>query len=143
MVLYCTGGDFGNSAIRIPRRRAGAAPVEWAAASAFRMAADHLLAGSWPSGAVPDSLRRIWTPRFRPSQFRPSHGKEDERALWKHDSRGAGELPASDARTLGLRPNHQRDKGAMKSGWPTFLLLCPTLRLQGWDFRCCSPLGIS
>ena len=88
----------------------------WLLPPLFGWRADHLLAGSWPSGAVPDSLRRIWTPRFRPSQFRPSHGDEDERALWKHDPRGAGELPAGNARTLGLRPNHQREQGVMKSG---------------------------
>ena len=58
----------------VHRRRAGDAAVELAAAAAFRLAADHFLAGARDSGAVPDPLRRIWAPWFRPLQFPPSHG---------------------------------------------------------------------
>ena len=48
--------------------------VELVVAAALRLAPDHLLAGAWASGAVPDPLRRIWMAWFRSLQSPPSHG---------------------------------------------------------------------
>jgi hypothetical protein len=53
----------------------------------------------------PDPLRRIWRPWFLPLQLPPSHG----RAVGAHDSGGAGTISARHARTLRLRPIHQRE----------------------------------
>ena len=55
-------------------RRGSAAPVELALAVAFRLAPDHLLAGTRSSHTLPNSLRRIRNARFRPFRLAPSHG---------------------------------------------------------------------
>src|ERR1039458_474723 len=54
----CSTGDCGDAAIYLHRRRNRAASVELAAATAFRLAPDYLLAGDWTSGAVPNPFRR-------------------------------------------------------------------------------------
>ncbi len=46
-------------------------------------------------------------------QYTPSHARAHARALREHDARGAGTIPAGHARTLGLRPTHRREQGAM------------------------------
>src|ERR1700676_1699729 len=99
--FHCSAGDSGDAAICLHRRRTCDATVELAAAAALWLAPDHVLASAWTSGAVPDPLRRIWKAWLRPYKLPPSH----ERALWKYDARGAGAIPASHARTLGLRDN--------------------------------------
>src|SRR3990170_5915459 len=106
----CSAGDSGDAAVHRHRRRNRAVPVELAAAVALRLARDQLLAGAWDSGAVPDPLRRIGMAWFRSLQCPPSHG----RALRAHDPRGAGAVPAADARAVWLRPIHQREPGAVK-----------------------------
>src|SRR5712692_2834286 len=105
-----SAGNSGDAAVYRHRRRSSAATVELAAAAALRLAPDYFLASGWNSGAVPDPLRGIGTPRFRPLEIPPSH----VRALGAHDPRGAGTIPARHARTLRLRPIHQREPGAMK-----------------------------
>ena len=121
-----SAGDSGDSAICLHRRRARDASVELAAAAALRLAPDYFLASAWASGAVPDSVWRTWTARFRSLQCSPSHAYE--RALRKHDSGGAGTIPARHARRLGLRPIHRRDQRSMNSK-----TAAPPLRiLQGW-----------
>src|ERR1700756_3526552 len=102
--FHCSAGDSGDAGLYRHRRRNCAASVELAAAVALRLAPDHLLASAWTSCAVPDPLRRTWTPPFRSLQFPPSHG----RALWAHDAGRARTIPATLPRTLrralGLRP---------------------------------------
>src|SRR5579863_1795955 len=114
MVFHHSGGDSGDSAVYHHRRRSSAEPVELAAADAFRLASDYLLASDWTAGAVPDSLWPPWMARSRPLRLSPSH----ERALREHVLRGAGTVPASHARTVGFwvvhRPEHQREQGTMK-----------------------------
>src|SRR6266850_6307547 len=108
--LDCSSGDYRDSRIYRHRRRNRAASVELAAAAAFRMATDDLLASAWSARAVPHSLRQAWRARFRPLQFPPPH----RRALRPHDPRGAGTIPPTHARTLRLRPIHERNQGALK-----------------------------
>ena len=79
----------------------------WLLPPLFGWRADHLLAGAWTSGAVPDSLRRIRQPRFRPLQFPPPHG----RALGAHDARGAGTIPAGMRGRCGFGPSASESKG--------------------------------
>src|SRR6266851_3136847 len=109
MGFYGSAGDPGDSGIYRHRRRIGHALVELAAAAALRLAADYLLASDWNSGAMPDSLRRIWTSRLRSFQIPPSHG----RTLGAHDPRRAGTISARHARRLRLWPIAQREQGAM------------------------------
>src|SRR6185369_14820964 len=111
MVSY-SAGDSGDSAICLHRRRAGDASVELAVAAALRLAPDYFLASAWASGAVPDSDWRTWTARLRAPQFPPWHAHE--RALRKHDPRGAGTFPARHPRRLGLRPIHRREQRPIK-----------------------------
>ena len=85
--------------------------VELAAAAAVRLALDHILASTWPSGALPHPLRRIRKARFRAPQFSPAH----ERAMWEHDPRGAGTISASHARTLGVWDVHRGEQTGMKA----------------------------
>src|SRR5437879_12400194 len=101
-----SAGNSGDAAVYRHRRRSGAATVELAAAAALRLAPDYFLASGWNSGAVPDPLRGIGTPRFRPLEIPPSH----VRALGAHDPRGAGTIPARHARPLRLRPIRQREQ---------------------------------
>src|SRR5713101_7976531 len=96
MVLHRSGGDAGDAAVRLHRRRDRQAVVELAAAAALRLAPGFLLAGVWTAGAVPHPLRRLWTPRLHSLERPPPHG----RALGAHDPRGAGTVPAKLARTL-------------------------------------------
>src|ERR1700730_2947940 len=107
-----SAGDSGDAAIYRDRRRSRDETVELAAATSLRVAPDHLLARAWTSGAVPHPLRRTWNARFWPLQFPPSH----ERSLRARDPRGAGTIPATDARTLRRRPIHRREQGIMKTG---------------------------
>src|SRR5271157_1407575 len=98
MVLYCSAGDSGDSALYRYRWGTGDASMELAAAAAFRLAPDHLLASAWNSDTVPDPLRPDGRPRVLPLQLSPSHG----RALGTHDTRGAGAIPARHAQSLRL-----------------------------------------
>ena len=109
MDFYCSAGDPGDSGVYRDRRRISHASVELAAAAPLRLAADYLLASGWNSGAMPDSLRRIWTSRFRPFQIPSPHG----RTLGAHDPGRAGTIPARNARRLRLWPIDQREQGAM------------------------------
>ena len=70
-----------------------------AGTAALRPAADYLLAGVWNSGAVPNPLWRTGKPRLL-WLYAPSHGRPH-----------GGTIPATRARTLGLRPIHQREQG--------------------------------
>jgi RNA polymerase sigma factor (sigma-70 family) len=97
--FHGSAGDSGDAAIYLHRRRSSAASVELAAAAALRLAPDYVLAGSGNSGAVPDTVRRLWRPRLPPLQLAAAHG----RALAAHDARGAGKIPAGYARTVRLR----------------------------------------
>src|SRR2546425_865152 len=110
-------GDSRDACIYRHRRRSRAATVELAAAAALRLAPDYLVASAGTAGAVPDPLRRIWTPRFRFIRYPPSlsraHGRPHGGALGHHAPRGAGTIPARHARTSRLRPTHQREPGAM------------------------------
>src|SRR5712692_3039296 len=125
MDLHRPAGDSRDSAIHLHRRRSREAIVELAGAAALRLAPDHLLAGVWTSGAVPDPLRRIWMAPFRSLEFPRSHGRSHGRsrgrALGSHDAGGPGTIPATRARTLRLRPSHRREQGAMKTEWPQAL----------------------
>src|SRR5260370_19326167 len=110
MDLPGSAGNSGDAGIYRRWRRNRDAPVELAAAAALRLAPDHLLASAWTSGAVPDPLRRTWMAPFRSPQFPPSH----ERPLRAHDTGRARTIPATHARTLGLRAVCKREQGAMK-----------------------------
>src|SRR5437667_4690925 len=81
MVFHRAGGDAGDIAVHLHRRRDRAAPVELAVAATVRLARDHLLASPGAAGAVPHPLRRIRRTRFPSLRLAPSHG----RALQEHD----------------------------------------------------------
>src|ERR1700758_2880753 len=110
--FYCSAGDSGNAAVYRHRRRNRVAPVGLAASAPVRLAADHLLAGTGTSVAVPYPIRRSRMARFHAFQSSPSHG----RALSEYDLRRAGTIPATDARTVRFWPISQRKQGAIKSG---------------------------
>jgi hypothetical protein len=110
MDLVGPAGGPGDGGVYRYRRGSSDAAVELAAAAAVRLAADHLLARAGTSGAMPDSLRRTWTPRSRTPRFSWSH----ERAMPQHDSRGAGTVSASHAGTMELWQLSQPEHGAMK-----------------------------
>ena len=107
--FHCSTGDSCDAAICLHRRRTCDATMELAAAAALWLAPDHVLASAWTSCALQNPVRgirkaRLWTP-----QFSPSH----ERAMWKHDARGAGTISASYARTLGFRDFRWGDQAGM------------------------------
>src|SRR5438067_13860840 len=82
MVFHRAGGDSGDIAVHLYRRRDRAAPVELAVAATVRLARNHLLASARDAGAVPHPLRRIKRPQFPSLPLAPSHGS----ALQEHDS---------------------------------------------------------
>src|SRR5207302_9190646 len=103
-------GAAGNR--RIPalhrhRRRSRTATVELAAAAAFRLAPDYVLASAWIAGALPDPVRRIWIPRSRSLQCSPPDPPSYGRAVGADDGRGAGALATGHARTVRFRPGGQ------------------------------------
>src|SRR5919206_3235051 len=104
-----SAGDPGDAGIHVSRRRDRAAAVELAAAAALRLARGHLLASARASGAVPDPLRWIRLARVHALQHAPPHAG----ALRAHDPGGAGTVPATHARALGLRPIRGREHRAM------------------------------
>src|SRR5947208_2550376 len=81
MVFHRAGGDSGDIAVHLHRRRDRAAPVELAVAATVRLARNHLLASAGDAGAVPHPLRPIRWTRFPSLSLAPSHG----RALQEHD----------------------------------------------------------
>src|SRR5258708_8162830 len=89
----CAAADSGDGAIYFPRRRAGAAAVELAAAAALRLAPAHLLASAWTSGAVPHPLRRMERPWLSPLPYAAANQRAHGRALGAHDPRAPHELP--------------------------------------------------
>src|ERR1700728_1058401 len=103
--FYCSAGDSGDGAVRLPRRRTGAAPVELVAAIALRLASGHLLASAWTAGAVPHSLRRIRIPRWRPLARPMAHERAHGRPLRPHDAGRARAIPGAHARILRRRFN--------------------------------------
>src|SRR2546430_51390 len=96
-------------AVHRARRRGREVAVELAAAAAFRLAPDHVLAGARTAGAVPDPLRRILDARrlgppcADPPSHRRSHGGSRRRALGEDDAGRAGTIPAAPARPVRLR----------------------------------------
>src|SRR5579872_243189 len=111
MVLDCTVGDCGHSAVYLHRRRSRHASLELAAAPTLWLAHADVLASAGLAGAVPDPLRRT----RRPSSWtrpKPAVG----RTLQEDDAGGAGKIPAGDERRLrrwGLRP---RERQALRLG---------------------------
>src|ERR1700690_692098 len=102
------GDDFSgtgsNRAVHLHRRRSDNASVELVAASAFRMAAGHFLAGVRIVGALPDFIWRSEWPRIWPLQFSAAHVG----ALRSDDARGAREIPPGRALALGRRRGANR-----------------------------------
>src|SRR5437667_2700129 len=82
MVFHGAGGDSGDIAVHLHRRRDRVASMELAVAATVRLARDHLLASAGDAGAVPHPLRQIRWTRFPSLPLAPSHG----RALQEHDS---------------------------------------------------------
>src|SRR5438045_9741100 len=75
MVFHRAGGDSGDIAVHLHRRRDRAAPVELAVAATVRLARAHLLASPGPAGAVPHPLRRIRRTRFPSPSLASSHAR--------------------------------------------------------------------
>src|SRR5579863_475835 len=98
--FHRSSGDPGYCAIYLYRRRSGDAPVELAAAAAFRLASDCILASGWALGPMPHPLRFAWMARSRPLQLPPPH----VRTLGTDDTRGAREISPRHARTLRTLP---------------------------------------
>src|SRR5260370_35797108 len=98
MDFHRAAGDPGDAAICLHRRRTRAATVELVAAAALWISTDYVLARAWNSVAMPDPLRRVWTPRFgslqSPQPHRPTPPRSHRRALGRHDTRRAGTTPA-------------------------------------------------
>src|SRR6266849_1889299 len=115
----CSAGDSGDPGIYRHRRRTSDAFVELAAATALRLAPDHLLASAGTSGAVPDPLRRLgwsWLSSLQYSAAnRRAYSATSGRALGADDARGARKAPPELALSL-RRPwtSHRRTQGAMK-----------------------------
>src|SRR6266852_359846 len=106
MDFHRAAGDPGDAAICLHRRRTRAATVELVAAAALWISTDYVLARAWNSVAMPDPLRRVWTPRFgslqSPQSRRRSPRRSHGRSLGRHDTRRAGTIPAAHTRTLRL-----------------------------------------
>src|SRR5258708_7419485 len=100
MDLDSSGGDPGEGAICLPRRRTSAAALELAAAAALRLAPDLLLASAGTSGAVPHPLRRMGRPWLSSLQYAAANQRAHGRALGTHDPRGAREVPPKLSGTL-------------------------------------------
>src|ERR1700723_835290 len=100
MDLSCTISSARNGAFRLAWRRTGHASLELAAAFAFWMAPNYLLARLRTAGSLPHPLRRLgWS--SRPSlQYAAANGRAHGRALGEDDSRGAREVSPKLARTL-------------------------------------------
>src|SRR3989440_13027866 len=75
MVFHRAGGDSGDIAVHLHRRRDRAAPVELAVAATVRLAPNHLLASGGGTGSAPHPLRRLKRTRFPPLPLAPSDGK--------------------------------------------------------------------
>src|ERR1700758_3795326 len=78
VVFHCTAGDSGDGAIRFPWRRSRDAALELVSAAVDRMAADHVLAGIWDSGALPHFVWRVGQPRQKRA-WRISNQRADGR----------------------------------------------------------------
>src|SRR5271156_755394 len=79
--FHGSAGDSGDTAVHLHRRRDRTPPVELAAAAALWVEGNYLLAGSWNSDAVPDTLRRLGPrPRLPAVKLAAAH----ERTLAAH-----------------------------------------------------------
>src|ERR1700683_745496 len=110
MGFHRSAGNSGDAGIYGYWRRNCAAPVELAAARAFWLAPDRLLASAWTSCALPDSLRRVWVPRAAALRW-PMARKG---TLRPHDAGRERTVPGAHARNLRRRPNHGREQGAIR-----------------------------
>ena len=80
----------------------------WLLPPLFGWPPDHLLAGAWTAGAVPDPLRRIRAATvLRSLQFPPSHG----RALGAHDPEERERFRQGMRGRWGFGPSTSESKG--------------------------------
>ena len=80
----------------------------WLLPALFGWRADHLLAGDWDSGTVPDSFRAHWRARVSRIGLSRAH----VRAVGTDDAGGAREIPARDAWAVWLWAGGWREQGA-------------------------------
>src|SRR5260370_23864685 len=83
MDFHRSAGDPGDAAICLHRLRTRAATVELVVAAALWISTDYVLAGAWNSVAMPDPLRRVWTPRVGSLQSPRLRGRSPLLFPWR------------------------------------------------------------